>query len=157
MKRIYLTVCFILIRCSSPILADDQEFDDIFVVTVRDGLASIANDEAQIPLISSGSLSADDSESLKESWLMCYSALFLNQNEKLDKFFTKGLPINLKREEKRNGQVRILMISQIKNTVRLILKIETIVSPNGLNVLYDSHTWRLNEKHIWEVESTTYQ
>lgn len=131
--------------------------EDIFVVTARGGIVEIASDRAKIPTAPSNSTLPGNMDSLKEAWKKCYGAMLLGEKNTLNSFFIKGVPRNLQTLEKHDGQVRILMISQINKSIRLILKFELITGPNESNSIYDAQVWRMSEKGKWEVESAIYQ
>lgn len=133
--------------------------DGIFIVSARGGIIEVANDRVEIPIMpfDSETLSQEKINALKDAWKQCYGAILLNKKDSLDSFFSKGVPNVLQVIDYNEGQVKIVMTSRVKNTIRIILRIEVFQSSNVVTTIHDAHTWRMNDKGEWEVESTIYQ
>lgn len=159
---IFLTYASLVLTISMVSLygqgkSNTPNFDEIFIVAARDHLIEILNDRAEIHTTSSDPALSENAKSLKKAWKQCYGSMLLGQNEPTSSFFPKGLPRDLQLPKNHDGKVKVLLISQVKDSIRLILKIEIIAPNNGLTIIYDAHTWKINDKGEWEVESTIYQ
>lgn len=163
MKKIIFLACMAILSIAPMNLvcgkqpSIDSQHDGIYVIAVRNGIVNVLSDEVSIMPLPNDELSLENIASLKEAWKQCYGAMLLNEQGKLNSFFTAGLPNVLQTLDKNDGQVRIFTTSRVKNTIRVILKFEVMQSSNSLNVIYDAHIWSMNNHGKWEVKSTVYQ